>query len=203
MKAVVIEEQLDSLVFRLPNRTDLFAIALLPLAVFGLLGLVWLPMYGVFFISILVVYTSTPPLQLVMIALMVYTLIGAAGLYWIYNIFKINFEQETLTVTKDHLTLESKILWSSRCTMYLQPEVWQLRAIQKDRRERYFPRQSDDLYRGSYTLTFDHNAGTAFFGASISERDASEILDIICDKFPQYKPRDSATRHQWTPPRVS
>jgi hypothetical protein len=200
----VIEEQPDSLVFGLPNRADLFSIALLPLAVCGFLGLMglWLPTHGGSYIATLVVYTSTPPLLLFIFALVTYTLFGAAGLYWLYNMFRINFEQEVLTVTKDRLTLELNILRFSRCKTYPQPEVWQLRVIEKDRRERYFPRQSYDLDKGSYTLAFDHNAGTALFGAGISEKGAAEILEIICDKFPAYKPRDPASRHQWTPPRA-
>ena len=156
-----------------------------------------------FFISNLVVCTSTPLLQLVIFPLTVCTLFSAVGLHWIYNVFRINFGQEVLSVTEDRLTLELRILRFSRFTTYSQPEVWQLRLIEKDRRERCFPRQSYDLDKGSYTLAFDHNAGTALFGASISEKTASEILEIICDKFPQYKPRDPATRHRWIPPRAS
>ena len=71
-----------------------------------------------FFISNLVVCTSTPLLQLVIFPLMVYTLFSAAGLYWIYNVFRINFRQEVLTVTENRLTLELRILRFSRCTTY-------------------------------------------------------------------------------------
>ena len=198
----MIEEQPDLLVFGLPNQADLFSIALLPIAVCGFLGLVCLPLYGLFSGSIFAVNPSTPAFLLVIVALIASTAFGAAGLYWIYNIFRINFGQEVLTITEDGLTLELRILRFSRCKAYSQSEVWQLRTIEKDRRQPFFPRQSYDLDKGLYTLAFDHNAGTAFFGASISEKSAAEILEIICDKFPQYKPRDLATRHRWTPPRA-
>ena len=196
----MIEEQSDLLVFRLPNQADLFSIALLPIAVCGFLGLVCLPLYGLVSGSIFALNASTPTLSLVIFALATSTAFGAAALYWIYNIFKINFGQEVLTVNQNSLTLELRILRFSRSTTYSQREVWQLRSIEK---KRFFYQRSLDLDLGSYTLAFDHNAGTVFFGASISEKAASEILEIICDKFPQYKPRDSATRHQWTPPRAS
>ena len=198
----MIEEQADSLVFRLPNQADLLSIALLPIAVCGFLGLVCLPLYSLFSGSIFAANDSTPAFLSVIVALAALTAFGAAGLYWVYNIFRINFGQEVLTVTENRLTLELRILRFSRGATYSQREVWQLRLLEKERR-RTFYRQSLDLDLGSYTLAFDHDAGTAFFGASISEKGAAEILEIICDKFPQYKPRDPATRHRWTPPRAS
>jgi hypothetical protein len=202
MRAVLIEEQPDSLVFRLPNQRDLFTLILLPLLVCGFTIMMCVPLYSLLSGSIFVANPLTLAFLLV-VALIAFTAFGAAGLYWIYNIFRINFGQEVLTVTEDILTLELKILRFSRCKTYLQSEVWQFRTIEKDKRGRYFRHQSYDLDQGAYTLAFDHNAGTAFLGASISEKGAASILEIICDKFPQYKPRDPATRHRWTPPRAS
>lgn len=189
--------------FGLPNQRDLFTLILLPLVVCGFSSVVCVLLYSLFSGSIFAANLSTSTFLSIIVALAASTAFSAAGLYWIYNIFRINFGQEVLTITEDGLTLELRILLFSRCKTYPQQEVWQLRAIEKDRRQPFFPRQSYDLDKGLYTLAFDHKAGTAFLGASISEKCAAEILETVFDKFPQYKPRDSATRHRWTPPRAS
>ncbi len=173
MRAVLIEEQPDSLVFHLPNQRELFTLILLPLVVCGFSSVVCIPLYSLFSGSIFAANPSTPAFLLVIVTLIASFAFGAAALYWIYNISRINFGQEVLTVTENRLTLELKILRFSRHKAYSQSEVWQLRTIEKDRRQPFFPRQSYDLDKGSYTLAFDHNAGTAFLGASISEKRCS------------------------------
>ena len=120
MRAILIEEKPDLLVFRLPNQADLFSIALLPIAVCGFLGLVCLPLYSLFSGSIFALNASTPASLIVIFALVASTLFGAAGLYWMYNVFRINFGQEVLTVTENRLTLELRIWRFSRHTTYPQ-----------------------------------------------------------------------------------
>ena len=202
MRPVLIEEQPDLLVFNLPSQADWFSIVLLPVALCGFIILVFLPLYGIFSGNVFSLNPSVPAFALIIFGLIVSVLFAGAGFYWIYNALRINFGREILKVTGHDLTLELRIFRFSRGATYSQREVWQLRLLEKERR-RTFYRQSLDLDLGSYTLAFDHDAGTAFFGASISEKGAAEILEIICDKFPQYKPREQATRHRWTPPRAS
>ena len=80
MRAILIEEQPDLLVIRLPNRADLFSVILLPVAICGFSIPIFLPVYAIFS-GLAFYWDASTPAGLVVFYLVAAACFSAFGFY--------------------------------------------------------------------------------------------------------------------------
>ncbi len=200
MRQSLIEEYENAILFHLPNHRDVFLMIFLPVWLGGWLFGCFAAMYSLVTGTFYSVNPTTPPVLLTL--LMIFWLSGwlAGGGYFAYSVSKMIFGQETLEFTAKNLIVRQRILSFVRQVVYEQSTVWHLRTRAKsDLSVTYWRRR--DWIEGQQTLEFEYGPATIRCAAGISQSAAAKILEAVQEKFPQYGPRDPATRYRWQPPR--
>ncbi len=195
----LIEEHEDSILFHLPTYRDFGVMIYLPFWLCGWLFGWLLASYALFSGSLFALNPTISPVILT-IFLMVWFIAWTVGGYYFGFVFlRMAFGEEKLEFTKNSITIRQKILGFSSTKVFDQQEIWQLRTTKK---VTALIGTGAILGNGQQTLAFDYGRYAIRFGNGINETSAQKILEMVQEKFPQYKPRDSATRYQWQPPRA-
>ena len=198
-RRIIIEETDELIGFHLPRYREESAFLLFPLLLFSWLGGLLAIGYPLI-TGELVVNVNAPFLD--WMRFVAWLLAWSFGGFFFVRLFAKNIlGQDVLIFTKSELTIKHKVLWTRDRAMYHEEEIVSLEVIGDQTHS-----VRDYLVYfgfGSEKLLLTHSLGQMRLGAGLTEQSAAEILEMIFDKFPQYKPRDPATRHRWTPPRAS
>jgi hypothetical protein len=146
------------------------------------------------------VYKLNPnqsPLFLTLVALL--WLIGwtMAGGYIMYSLTRMYFGQEVVKISESSFTVRQQVLRFSNEQIYSLSDIWNLRTIAKEPMTPFKNQYKPWNGQGDHTLAFDTHLGTIRFGTGISETKAAKILEIVQEKFPQYKTRDQLPNNHW------
>ena len=191
-RRIIIEETDELIGFYLPRYREESAFVTFPLMLFGWLGALFAIGYPVV-TGELVVNVNAPFLD--WMRFFAWLLAWSFGGLFFMRLFAKNIlGQDILIFTKSELTIKHKVLWTRDRAVYHEREIIRLEVVGNQtifvlEFLRYFG-------VGSEKLLLTHGSGQMRLGAGLTEQSAAEILQILWDKFPQYKPKDPATRHQ-------
>lgn len=146
------------------------------------------------------VYELNPSISLSFLTLFLLvwlTCWALAEMYIIYVIARMYFGQEVVEITEGSFIVRQQVFGFSNERIYHLAALWNLRTIPKEPMTPFKNRYKPWNGQGDQTLAFDCRFGTVRFGAGISETKAAKILEIVQEKFPQYKTRDQIPNNHW------
>ncbi len=182
-----IEEHTESILIRIPVTKNWIMLIFLPIWLCG-----WA--FGLFMASRMFLsgttekFNSSSSFSMVFLAVW---LIGwtVGGGYAIYTWLRMVFGIEILEFKNDMISIKQQLLTFKQNRDYNPEHIWRLRTIPIPAPSIFDNRQ----YWGQATqsLAFDYGARTIRFGNGIDEAEATQILEMVRQKFPQYHPRES------------
>jgi hypothetical protein len=110
---------------------------------------------------------------------------GFALFTWLRMVFGV----EILEFKNNVISIKQKILSFEQSRDYDPQHIWRLRTVAIPAASIF----NNHHYWGQnmQSLAFDYGARTIRFGSGIDEAEAAQILELIQQKFPQYRPRES------------
>ncbi len=114
-----------------------------------------------------------------------------------YSVICMLFGQEIVEITENSFIVRQQVFGFSNEQIYNLPDIWNLRTIPKEPMTPFKNQYKTWNGQGDHTLAFDTRLETVRFGAGISETKAVKILEIVQEKFPQYKTRDQIPNNHW------
>jgi hypothetical protein len=201
VKHSLLEEYSDKVFLFLPPYKDAGTMVLLPLFFLawsfgGIIG-----MLSLFSGKVYELNPSQSPIFLTLFLLVWLTCWAMAEMYIIYVIARMYFGQEIVEITENSFVIRQQVFGFSNENIYNLSDIWNLRTIAKEPMTPFKNQYKPWNGQGDQTLAFDYRLGTVRFGAGISETKTAKILEIIQEKFPQYKTRDQIPNNHWHSPR--
>jgi hypothetical protein len=197
VKHSLLEEYSNSIFLFLPPYKDVGTMVLLPLFFlawsFG--GIVGMP--NLLSGKVYELNPSISPIFLTLFLLVWLICWALAGMYIIYVIIRMYFGQEIVEITESSFIVRQQVFGFSNERTYHLVDLWNLRTIPKEPMTPFKNRYKPWNGQGDQTLAFDNQLGTVRFGAGISETKAAKILEIVQEKFPQYKSRGQIPNNHW------
>jgi hypothetical protein len=197
VKHSLLEEYLNSIFLFLPPYKDVGTMVLLPLFFLawsfgGIIGMPNLLSGKVYELN-----PSRSPIFLTLFLLVWLICWALAEMYIIYVIARMYFGQEIVEITESSFIVRQQVFGFSNERVYHLTALWNLRTIPKEPMTPFKNRYKPWNGQGDHTLAFDYHLGTVRFGAGISETKAAKILEIVQEKFPNYKTRDQLPNNHW------
>lgn len=90
---------------------------------------------------------------------------------------------EVIEVNRSEIALQRKILGIGRVKRYPAGEIYEVRPATKE------GQQSMGKRGAKYQLEFDYGFETVGFGPGLNPEESQEILQLIYQKYPQYRPK--------------
>jgi hypothetical protein len=205
VKHSLLEEYSDTIFLFLPTYKNagtmsLFPIFLLPWGFGWILG-----MLSLFSGRLYELNPTQSPIFLTLFLIVWLICWTIAGGYIVYSVTCMLFGQEIVEITENSFIVRQQVFGFSNEQIYNLPDIWNLQTIPKEPMTPFKNQYKTWNGQGDHTLAFDTHLGTIRFGAGISDRKAAKILEIVQEKFPQYKSRDQipnnhchAGRKDWT-----
>jgi hypothetical protein len=197
VKHSLLEEYSNSIFLFLPPYKDVGTMVLLPLFFLawsfgGIVGMPNLVSGKVYELN-----PSISPIFLTLFLLVWLICWALAEMYIISVIVRMYFGQEIVEITESSFIVRQQVFGFLNERTYYLVDLWNLRTIPKEPMTPFKNRYKPWNGQGDQTLAFDNQLGTVRFGAGISETKATKILEIVQEKFPQYKSRDQIPNNHW------